>query len=73
MICSKRLQSDRPKYGVRLVEAGATQAKTVAKQQYWSDVKTGDASAFLSVTWLFLRAGQAVPHLREGSQGYLLI
>ena len=31
MICSKRLQSDRPKSWWMLVEAGATQAKTVSK------------------------------------------
>ena len=31
MICSKRLQSDRLKYWWMLVEAGATQAKTVSK------------------------------------------
>ena len=75
MICSKRLQSDRPKSWGMLVEAGATEAKkTVNKQQYWSDVKTGVASAFLSVTRLFLRAGQTIiPHLKEGIQGYLLI
>ena len=35
-------------------------------------MKTGVASAFLSVTWLFLRAGQAIiPHMKEGIQGYL--
>ena len=31
MICSKRLQSDRPKSWGMLVEAGATQSKTVSK------------------------------------------
>ena len=59
-----------------LVEARATQAKTLSKTTvlHWSDVKTGVASAFLSVTWLFIRAGQAIKtHLKEGIQGYLLI
>ena len=45
-----------------------------AKLQYWSDVKTGVASGFLSVTWQSLLSGQAIiPHLKEGIQGYLLI
>ena len=34
--------------------------KQEVKQQYWNDVKIGVASAFLSVTWLFIRAAQAI-------------
>ena len=63
-----------PKCRGHLVEAGTTQAKTVRKTTVLELVKTRSAWTFLYVTSLFLRVVQAIiPHLKEGSLGYLLI
>ena len=57
-----------------MVEASTTQAKTVRKTTVLEFVKTRSAWTFLYVTSLFLRVVQAIiPHLKEGSLGYLLI
>ena len=74
LICSKGLQSDRPKWRGRLAEVSQTSlCKTVSKTiQNWCE--KGSVPAFLAVTWLYLGTGQAIiPHLKEDIQGYLLI
>ena len=45
-----------------------------AKEQYWSEVKTGGCLSSQTVTWLFVGVGQAIiTYLKEDIQGYLLI
>ena len=57
-----------------MVEASTTQAKTVRKTTVLEFVKTRSAWTFLYVTSLFLGVVQSImPHLKEGSLGYLLI
>ena len=46
--------------------------KQEAKHQYWSDVKTGVASALLSVAVSQSWEG-IIPHLKEGIKGNLMI
>ena len=73
LIYDKKWLSGRPKCTMTLVNAGTTQAKKQeGKQQYWSDVKTWSATVSQTVTWLFLRVGQAIiPHLKQESLSYL--
>ena len=55
LICTNRLQSDRPKCTRMLAEAGAPQAKTVRKTTVVERHENRACLSFLSVNWLFLR------------------
>ena len=74
LICSKRLQSDRPKWrGMPADPRRASLCKAVSKTiLIWSENR--GCLSFQTVTWLFVGVGQAIiPHLKEEIQGYLLI
>ena len=74
LICSKGLQSDRPKCLRLLVEAGwMSLCKTVSKTMLEWDENRRSLSS-LPAIWLFLLVWNTIiPHMKEDIQGYLLI
>ena len=74
LICSKRLQSDRPKWrGMPADPRRTSLCKAVSKTMLeWCENRRCLSSQ--TVTWLFVGVGEAIiPHLKEDIQGYLLI
>ena len=73
-ICSKGLQSDRPKCrGMPADPRRTTVCKTVSKRSLeWCENRRCLSSQ--TITWLFVGVWEAIiPHLKEDIKGYLLI
>ena len=74
LICSKGLESERPKWRGMLAKVSRASLCNTVSKTFLEWCENWRCLSFLPVIWLFLWVGQAIiPHLKEDIQGYLLI